>query len=270
MNYPYKEIKLIFSLNVLKWVVSSDNMKFSEQERIKSKILSIDSDRYWGDDFDIRYYLISKFQGIKNKKILDLGGGIGIILSEIPEDNLKINLDIAFSDLKQSKKVLSDKDDQICSNMIEIPFADNVFDYVISASVLQYIRIEDLKNSNSRNEIDFKFILTEKSLIEIKRVLKPEGKLFLVTPNNTFYKSYMFNYEELNQVIKRVFSNYSSSLYNTYPKISSKYRKLNLANTIPKLLSKIFDKDTIIEKLMKDKQMKSKSSVSFYVEAIKQ
>ena len=69
-------------------------------QRIKKKFDTFSGKRYWGDDFDVRFYLISQLKKIQNKSILDIGGGIGVISSELEESNYKINLDLSFDDLK--------------------------------------------------------------------------------------------------------------------------------------------------------------------------
>ena len=44
----------------------------SKVNRIKKKIIEHDSKKWWGDDFDVRFYLISKIKNLKNKSILDV------------------------------------------------------------------------------------------------------------------------------------------------------------------------------------------------------
>ena len=125
-------------------------MSDSEQERIKSKILAADPKKWWGDDFDVRFYLISQLKKCKNKKILDLGGGIGIISSELERENYVVNLDLSFNDLKFSNTLVCHNSSIICSSITDIPLGDNSFDYVISSSVLQYLRAQDMKNNESK------------------------------------------------------------------------------------------------------------------------
>ena len=50
-------------------------MEKIEFQRIKKKFELSNLTRYWGDDFDVRFYLISKIKKIKNQLILDVGGG---------------------------------------------------------------------------------------------------------------------------------------------------------------------------------------------------
>ena len=94
-------------------------MSYSDQERIKSKILAADPKKWWGDDFDVRFYLISQLKKCKNKKILDLGGGIGIISSEIEKNNYCVNLDLSLRDLKLCKNIAINTN-TICSSMAKI------------------------------------------------------------------------------------------------------------------------------------------------------
>ena len=77
----------------------------------------------------------------------------------------------------------------------------------------------------------------------------------------------MFNFEELNETIKNNFSTYKIFFYNTYPRLSRKYRKLNFANTIPKLNSKFLSPDKVINSLSKTSS-KNNYSVSFFIECI--
>ncbi|MGI0058570.1 MAG: class I SAM-dependent methyltransferase, partial [Nitrosotalea sp.] len=106
----------------------------NQRDRIKQKILCINSKRWWGDDFDVRFYLISLINKFKNKKILDVGGGIGIISSELDSSNLRVNLDSSLEDLKSCKTNFPDII-PVCASMYHLPFRDGVFDVVILSNV---------------------------------------------------------------------------------------------------------------------------------------
>ena len=80
------------------------SMNNNDLVRIKNKFNLLNSEAYWGDDFDVRFYLISRFSEIKNKNVLDVGGGIGIISSELDKSNFSINFDLSYDDLKKCKK----------------------------------------------------------------------------------------------------------------------------------------------------------------------
>lgn len=239
--------------------------------RIKNKIMASDPSRYWGDDFDVRFYLVSKLKKLHNKAILDIGGGIGIISSELDKSNFRINLDASIHDLKICKDSLDTTIENVCAVMTELPFKDNVFDCVISASTLQYAKLNDIeKKLTIENNHILQYPAVEKTLTEIFRVLDSNSVLFLVTPNNTYYRSYMLNYHELKLALKNHFSNYVLTFYNSFPRLSKSHRLLNLANLIPKLLSKTIGRDKLLNKfLLKHDNGNNRNSVSFYVEAFK-
>jgi len=244
-------------------------MKNNDLNRIKKKFNSLNSGGYWGDDFDVRFYLISKFNKIKNKKILDVGGGSGIITSELDESNFSINLDISFDDLKQCNKKIEKSIEVLNGSMTNISFKNNCFDYVICANLLEVAKLIDIQNKNeiknNINEYPTVFLV----LNELKRILKPNGILFLTTPNNEYYKSTKLTYDELKKHLEQVFKNITLELYNTYPRLHSKNRKLNMANIIPKLLNKFFSREKIIQKkLIKKDKNKNTYSVSFFIKII--
>ena len=242
-----------------------------DRNRIKSKIQSIDANKWWGDDTDVRFYLISKIKNISNKKILDLGGGIGIISGELNDSNFRYNLDYSFDDLKKCITKVNQKINPIMGDMTNIPCKDNYFDCVISSSVLQYSKSYDLQKKNTVTVDGInQYPTVEKVLAEINRVLVPKGKLYLVTPNNSYYKSYMLDYNEIKKSFSNHFNNFIIYFYNTFPRLSSRYRKLNLANTMPKLMSKLKDPDEVIRSMIKKDKGLERHSVSFYIEAIKE
>ena len=80
-------------------------------------------------------------------------------------------LDIALPAVAQAKIKAKEKADNknfFAADIRNVPVADNIFDLVISTSTLDHFaREEDLKNS----------------LLEIKRILKPQGKA-IITLNN--------------------------------------------------------------------------------------
>ena len=239
----------------------------SERLRIKKKIISIDKKRWWGDDFDVRFYLISRLKKIKNKSVLDVGGGIGIIISEVNETNFRLNLDYSFDDLKICKYQTDSQIHNICASMTNLPLRDELFDYVICSHLLEIAKQYDLEkkhftivNSNK------KYPMVEKTMQEIHRILKSEGMLFLTTPNNAYYKTIKLTFEELKGAVLLLFSETKIFFFNTYPKISKKYRRLNMANIVPKLRAKLSNKNNIIKSLLKTSS-KNNYSVSFFVEA---
>jgi len=239
-------------------------MNYFDIKKIKKEIITIDPKKWWGDDFDVRFFLISKIIKFENKKILDAGGSIGIILSNMNQNNKKINLDISFEDLLISKNQNKKNIENICASMTNLPFREKYFDYVIAADILEYAKENDLNNKESK----YGFVSINKTVNEMYRVVKEKGTVFFTTPNNEYYKTEKLTYNELKNSIKLYFPEFKIFFFNTYPKLHEKYRKLNMANTIPKLLSKIKKRESIINSLCKRKSQNN-YSVSFYVEASK-
>lgn len=253
----------------MSWYVRLEQVN-DDFARIKNKIMSSDPSRYWGDDFDVRFYLVSNLKKLHNKAVLDIGGGIGIISSELDKSNFRINLDSSLTDLKTCRE-MGASIQNICASMTYLPFNDSSFDCVICAHLLEIAKHFDIeKNQVITDSQIAKYPTVEKTLKEISRVLDSDGTLFLTTPNNAYYKSIKLNYHELKRSISNHFPRYSLSFYNTFPRISKKHRKLNLANVMPKLMAKVIPKNKLVTtSLVKEDDGNERESVSFYVEAFK-
>jgi len=233
---------------------------------IKSKIKNIDAKIWWGDDFDVRFYLISELENLKKQIVLDLGGGVGIICSEMDESNYRINLDLSFDDLIICKENLSPNIEKICASMTHLPFKENLFDTVICSHLIEVAKAKDLKQKNiiKKDNVN-NFPTVEKVFSNISHVLKNNGILFLTTPNNLSYKSNKLDYYELKNALKNHFRQISLKFYNTFPKLSKKYRKLNMANVLPKILSKITGYKEMSKSLVKSDEGVPRESISFFV-----
>lgn len=245
-------------------------MKNSEFKRIKEKIRTIDSKRWWGDDYDVRFYLVQQLHKIKNKTILDIGGGIGIISSELDKNNFRINLDYSFDDLKKCKNSVDDQIETICASMTHLPFTDNAFQHVICANILEIAKSLDIDSDNivHNNSVN-SFPNVDLVLSESNRVMTTNGILFVTTPNNAYFQGNQMSYYELKNSLGKIFSDFTLWFYNSYPRLNKKNRKLNLANIVPKFLGKVISDESIFKIMLKlDKGIK-KNSVWFYVEAIK-
>jgi len=244
-------------------------MKNFEFSMIKQKILSIEPSKYWGDDFDVRYFVISKLKETKHKLILDAGGGIGIITSYNNEENFIINLDRSFADLLICKTKTSKTSQNINAVMDFLPFRNSIFDQIICCHVLDVGKAIDIKNNNVTIEKIHRYPTLEKILGEFKRTLKKRGKLTLTVPNNAFYKKMALEYEELKSALSETFPEHSLYFFNTFPKLGNS-RKLNLASLVPKIISKIIGQSFTVQKLLVKEDGKRRYSVSMYVEAIKE
>ena len=240
----------------------------SELKVIKTKFQKIDSKRWWGDDFDVRFFLLNILKKIERSTVLDIGGGVGIILSEVSKNNLKINVDFSFEDLSRCKKEFSDIE-CVCASMDYLPLKNDSVDFVICANLLEVAKTNDIKFEKLIMKNKKKYYQTVlEALSEIKIILKINGKLYLTTPNNKYYQTTKLDYDELENSLKYVFEKFSIKFFNTFKKLSKKHRKLNLANIIPKIKSKVFSRDEVLNSLIKYK-IDNKYSVSFFVEAEK-
>jgi len=240
----------------------------SDLERIKSKFQKIDSVRWWGDDYDVRFFLVNILKKIQKSIIVDIGGGVGIILSELDRSNLRINVDLALEDLSKSKKEFPEIE-SICASMNHLPIKKNSVQFVICTNILEVAKTIDIKTKNfliENNKTYYQTVI--QTLKEINTVLKNKGKLYLTTPNNKYYKTTKLDYNELNNSLLMTFDKFSIKLFNTYSKLSNKYRKLNLANVMPKMLSKLSTREKVLNSLIENKPSDN-FSVSFFVEAEK-
>jgi len=236
----------------------------SERDRIKKKIQKINPNKWKSDNFDVRYYLISQLKKHEEKSVLDIGGGDGIILSELNQDTFRVNLDLALDDLKNCIKNVDSKINPICASITYLPFKKEIFDLVICSHVIELAKLMDY-NEIKHEENTNKNVLT--LVNETHRVLKNSGKLFLTTPNFAFRNSpNKLTFSELNNVLSKFFQDFKIYFYNTIPKIKSK-SKFDFSNVVPKIWSKFSNPDHI-NSLLKEKS-KNNYSVYFYAYARK-
>lgn len=228
----------------------------------------VDSDSWWGDDFDVRFYLISKLQTIKNKKILDVGSGIGVINSELDNSNFRINVDLLIKDLKTCHEKIDKEIQNICASMTHLPFKENSIDVIICSNVLEEAKKNDLKNQKFIEDKNIRvYPSMDKTLSEMSRIILQNGITFITTPNNAYYKTIKLSFKELKSSVQKHFSNSHFFFYNIHHKIG-KNRKLNMANVIPRISSKFTNPDKIIKDLVKESSVNN-YSVSFFVQSKK-
>jgi len=144
-----------------------------------NKIASLGLDQLWRKSL---IQLLNQFE-LKDKKILDLGTGTGDLIFDCLKNGLGKNhpaflgIDLSQPMLNKAKKKLLLYESEACVQLLQangtrVPCASNQIDFVISAFLLRNV----------------KKVLKE-VLFEIKRILKPEGKIFLlelVAPEGIF------------------------------------------------------------------------------------
>jgi len=143
----------------------------AEKQRIKDNFMWYAPKEYWGDDIDVRYFLVSQLKRIKNKHILEIGCGSGIILSELDSNNKIFGIDRDLKALNVAKRLNPDSY-FIRGDIDTLPFNKESFDIVILAAVIEY--------SCNKEEL----------IKQISIVLKRGGTLFITT-NNRQYSYYI-------------------------------------------------------------------------------
>jgi ubiquinone/menaquinone biosynthesis C-methylase UbiE len=147
----------------------------------------------------LRYKYIREH--LTTEKVLDIacGSGYGSYYLSLNNDLEVIGADVNSDSIKQAKKNYQ-KDNlkfQV-ANALSLPFKDNSFDAIVSLETIEHFDVSD-QNLYLR---------------ELKRVLKPEGKLWLSTPNaqaskhNNPWHLKELSFPELQQLLADNFRNY--------------------------------------------------------------
>ena len=104
--------------------------------------------------------------------LLDVGCGVGISMLPFVKNGFDcIGIDISSMQLKFARQFARKHNVKFrlkIGNVTELPFDDNLFDYVVSAAVIHHL---DNKKKRLR------------ALLEMKRVLKNNGELFITVWN---------------------------------------------------------------------------------------
>ncbi|MFC1624974.1 methyltransferase domain-containing protein [Patescibacteria group bacterium] len=142
-------------------------------------------EKYLKGNFSKRFFeAISLIKIKKGMQVLDLGAGRGelsIILAkkgvfvksvDYSQDSIKI----IKESIKKVDKKTKGKIKVIRANAQKLPFSNSSFDLVFLLDTVEHLYPEELK----------------KTLLEVKRVLKPGGKLVLHTPNKLLIKVLYF------------------------------------------------------------------------------
>lgn len=118
------------------------------------------------------YHSVIKAAGVIEGRVLDIGCGNGFLLENIRRQYPKtecVGCDFSLQLCKNAKE--GDRQGNFVQGDAEVlPFASSVFDMIFITEVLEHL------------------LEPEKALLEIKRILKPEGKLILTVPNRDWFR----------------------------------------------------------------------------------
>ena len=205
---------------------------------------------YWGDPLDVRFYLCKKMAEVHNKKILDVGCNIGVILNCADDSNIGEGFDMDSNAIAIAKKINSDfhlRSKFYVQDVFKSKIKKNSFDVLILSNVLPSFDYGGYDFDDCKKFID-----------KCSGYIKKGGILYLTTPNgdNLYYKKkHKIRYNELQGLLKK---NYDFDIagWNPIP-----VQLGHILRYIPGWL-------LFLEFLMK-KHFMEKRCVSFYVEAVK-
>ena len=165
-----------------------------------NRLLSVGCDRFW------RKAAVSEFKSLENKTILDVATGTADIPLEIvkryPKPMQIIGMDFSLSMLKVGNKKISNNKLNNNIKLIpgaaeNIPFKDHSFDGVIASFGV-------------RNFMD-----TKQGLLEMHRILKPNGKIIILEfsfPKNIILEwLYRYYFEKILPITGRIISGHKTA-----------------------------------------------------------
>jgi len=129
---------------------------------------------FWGDNFDVRYYLCEKISHLKNQSILDIGCNIGIISGCADETNTILGIDL-------DKKAIAIAKELYPHNTYRVQdlwtLTRKQFDVVLLANMIEMFPKEQRANL----------------MVHVASFLKKGGILYLTTPNkdNAYYRQHV-------------------------------------------------------------------------------
>ena len=204
---------------------------------------TIGLDRFWGDLFDVRFYLIYLLKKNTKENIIDLGCGPGVI-SFFADASLKIGIDHSFEALRKAKNLIPEME-LIQASMFDLPIKKNCIKTVLSAHVIQATpKDQRMKVYN-----------------EIERVSSDRGEIYMTWANlkskhydqekikNSKFSD--FNYEEL---IKFFENNYEVNIKGYGPYSKKIMFPLKLIYKIPEQIVDILKIEECIQSILLSKK----------------
>ncbi len=161
-----------------KWLNEKNKGHYKDGSNIEQDVVSLfgNQDAILGE-----LYKLFEFYDIKLKgNILDVGCSMGGLMYSLYNSNkfdfvAGVDIDLTAVEMaKEYKKMNNISDDKIfvdTGSIYELPFEDKKFDFIIMKDVGEHLE-------NKEN--------LELAMIELKRILKDDGHIFIETPNYVF------------------------------------------------------------------------------------
>ena len=217
--------------------------------KVKQKF-DVDSDAWWGDHVDVRFFLLKRLRKLASKRVLFVGCNCGVLLSEVENNVDAYGFDIDKDYAKHAKKLASGSKVRVAS-MYKLPYKANFFDAVVWANVVPGSDFEEPEKKRVK--------LRKLAMRETLRVLKKGGRLYLTTPNQVRYHSNKLNREELENLVA-AYRKKELRVWNPFP---------DYPHFVPsRLLARLPGWFWLLELLMKWRVLEGRGK-AFYVEAIK-
>lgn len=136
-----------------------------------------------------------------SKNFLDAGSTLNF--KEILENKILEDKKITIANLNPESNCFWQKGiSYIFEDIRNLPFKDNYFDFITCVSTLEHVGMNNNLYINNSKYQEEKTIDFEKAVLELKRVLKENGKLFITVPFGKYQNFGWFQQFDLNLVNK--------------------------------------------------------------------
>lgn len=139
------------------------------RRRILRKWKSIGWQGWWGDFLDVRFHLAEQIATVPGERVLDVGCGPGILLSESPEENsLRVGVEMDAARIATARRLCPGAS-FVSADWNRLPFRQKSFDVIVLGGMVELV--DDLPVF----------------LQQIWRLLDDGGHLLCTTPNRTHW-----------------------------------------------------------------------------------
>ncbi len=155
---------------------------------------------WWGDYFDVRFYVVSQLMQMHGERILDVACGSGIVHYFVPNDNELVGIDIDSKSISIAKEL----------NKGRTYFVKDIFDFSYDKKFTVVLAIHAIQELPRQTHEQF--------IEKLLSLLDTNGKLILTTPNKE-YGSYIthenkLSYADLSRLLSKYKIEYNIFGYN--------------------------------------------------------